>query len=275
MRSWTTPEGRGPWLVVSVHDVAPVTAAATRRWASALADTGVPLPFLVIPGPWRGASFGRDGDGDGSDLATWLRSRQDGGDEISVHGWCHRADVPGRWPRKAIGAMVARGAAELWGLDRRATADRTARGLEVLARHGLAVSGATPPGWLSSRAARAGLADAGLGYVTDHVGLLDLTSGRRWWAPALCQRPASGVRRDALAGRASIEGTLEGVGRHVVGSGHRVVAAGRSVRIGVHPGDLDRPALERATVRAVERCLDAGAVPTTYAAVLRRLRTGN
>jgi predicted deacetylase len=139
-------------LLVSIHDVAPSTASATRRWVSLLAGTRIPLTFLAVPGPWRGARFGDRGD-DGLDLAGWLRARQQGGDEICVHGWCHRADVPG-WPaRRWSGSVVARGAAEFWALDRATAATRTADGVAVLERHGLAVSGTTPPGWLAGASA--------------------------------------------------------------------------------------------------------------------------
>jgi uncharacterized protein len=259
----------GPaFLLVSVHDVAPPTASAARRWAELLAPAGVPLTFLVVPGPWRGSRFGRPGD-DGLDLAAWLRSRQEHGDEICVHGWCHRADVPGPWPRRMIGTAVARGAAEMWGLDRATAAARTDAGLAVLDRHGLVAVGTTPPGWLASAQAKRGMADAGLVYATDHAGVVELAGGRRWVAPALCHRPAGPPARGpgAVAAR-----TVEAVGRRVVGAAWRVVAAGGSVRIGLHPDDLDRPGLAATAVRAIERCLQRGAVATTYAQVARRLR---
>jgi predicted deacetylase len=264
MSSRTARRGQppGPFLIVSVHDVAPATAGASRRWAAAMAELGIPLTFLVVPGPWRGARFGDVGDDD-LDLAAWLRSRQRLGDEISVHGWCHQADVPGAAPRRLVGSIVARGCAELWALDRPTTAQRTADGIGVLNRHGLAVTGATPPGWLASTAARAGLADAGMQYVTDHTGMTDLATGRRWRAPAVCHRPAAEVPETNW---------LEQLGRRAVSSTVGFVAAGWSVRLGLHPGDLDRPGLQEAAVAAVQGCLDAGAVPTTYQVVLGRLR---
>jgi len=280
-----------PLLVVSVHDVAPATARATRDWADALDGCGVPLTFLAVPGPWRGPGFsaaparhGAPGEGPaddgqlgsdpaGSQLAGWLRARQERGDEISVHGWLHHADVRGRLPRRAVGTVVARGCAELWTLDRQTTADRTRQGLQVLAGNGLRVTGCTPPGWLSSRAARAGLADAGLQYVTDHAGLLDLVTGRRWWAPALCHRPATlPPGRAAVAGPGTGAIALERLGRRVVHAASRLVAAGRSVRVGLHPDDLDRPGLLATTVDVVRACLATGAEATTYEDVLTRLR---
>lgn len=255
-------------LVVSVHDVSPATARAARSWAAMLDRLGIPLSLLVVPGPWRGATLGEDGPVQ-RDLAAWLRSRREAGDEVSLHGWCHRADVPGSLPRRLVGAVVARGAAEMWGVAGSVALERTRTGLRVLERLDLHPVGTTPPGWLSSAAARRAFAEAGLQYVTDHAGLVDLTTGRRWRAPALCHRPA------ALGG-APTAGTfdrlLEGVGRGVVGQAGRIVAAGGSVRIALHPDDLLRPGLAEATVRAVEGALTAGARPTTYAAVLEGMR---
>jgi hypothetical protein len=166
----------------------------------------------------------------------------------------------------------------LWTTDRPLTAARTTEGVNLLRRNGLEVTGSTPPGWLSSRESRAGLADAGLQYVTDHAGLLDLVTARRWWAPALCHRPAvlplshtMGLP-DAAASPGATAVALERLGRRVVGAGSRLVAAGRSVRIGLHPDDLRRPGLLTSTIDAVRRCLAEGAEATTYTDVLNRLR---
>lgn len=242
-------------LIVSVHDVAPATADAARRWAWLLRHLRIPLTFLVVPGPWRGAGL-VDGGARAAELAGWLRTRAQLGDEVSLHGWCHRADVPGSPARRLSGSLLARGAGELWALARPASAGRARRGLEVLDAHGLAVSGTTPPGWLASRDAVRGLADAGLGYTTDHTGLTHLPSGRRWHAPALCHRPASA---------AAARGTVGEVGgRWVLGGAWRLVSAGLPVRIALHPDDLARPGLDADAVRAVERCLGAGARAATY-----------
>jgi predicted deacetylase len=269
------PVPRGPLVVVSVHDVAPATATAAKRLTAALTPLGVPLTFLVIPGPWRGARFGDPGD-DGQDLLAWLRDRQDHGDEISLHGWLHRADVPGGPLRRIVGNLAARGAGELWALDRKDSATRAGYGLRTLAAADLTVTGCTPPGWLASRAARAGLADVGLGYITDHTGVTDLRSGRRWWAPALCQRPAGGSIR---SGDVPIPGAFrmgparaaELAGRAVVAAAPLLVHVGRSVRLGLHPTDLDRAHLVEGVVVAVRRCLAAGAIAVTYQQAMTRL----
>jgi uncharacterized protein len=270
-----TPRASAPFLVVSVHDVSPATATAVRRWASALSDlsgaTGPPVTWLVIPGPWRGRCWGDPGD-DGRDLVPWLRSRQDRGDEISLHGWCHRSDACGPPVRLALGRAPARGAAELWTADRTTSAARARAGLDLLRRHGFRVTGSTPPGWLASREARAGLRDAGLQYVTDHAGVVDLRTGRRLPAPALCNRPA--VPHSPAQGPSPASHLAEGAGMAVLRTAPLLVRAGPSVRIGLHPADLDSPRATRAALAALRGRLRAGANPTTYAVLARPLGEG-
>ncbi len=267
----SSPSAPRRTLVVSIHDVATSTAPAARRWAELMAPLGVPLSILVVPGPWRSTQLGSADPGE-RELVGWLRSRQEFGDEISVHGWLHRADVLGGPVRRTVGALVARGAAEMWALDRSAAGRRTADGVAALDRLRLSVTGTTPPGWLSSGAARRGMTDAGLQYVTDHAGLTDLATGRRWNAAAICHRPAI-LGPPGEQPRPSVTGlALEQLGRRAVAAAARACGLGASIRIGLHPADLDRPGLPEAAVAAVRGCLDAGATALTYAGVLDRLR---
>ena len=242
---------RGPFLVVSIHEVAPSTTTHAQAWTTRLAAVGTPLTFLVVPALWGGRGFG-DVDDAGEALAAWLRIRQALGDEISLHGWCHQANAPGRTLRRAMGSAAS--------------------GLELLRRHNLAVHGFTPPGWLASRATRRGLADSGMAYLTSHAGLTDLRTGRHWRAPVLYHRPLRPPRQGRVLATLADAG-LERLGGGMVRSAPMLVRAGRSVRIGLHPADLLRPGLAEASVRAIEGCLAAGATPVTYLDILRLLRT--
>ncbi|MDQ1294966.1 MAG: uncharacterized protein QG608_2851, partial [Actinomycetota bacterium] len=174
--------------------------------------------------------------------------------------------------RRALGRVLARGAAELWTADRATSAARAGAGLDLLRRHGFRVTGSTPPGWLASREARAGLRDAGLQYVTDHAGVVDLRTGRRLAAPALCNRP--GVPRSPVKGPSPASSLAEGAGAAVLRAAPLLVRAGISVRIGLHPADLDSPRATRAALAALRGCLRAGAEPTTYAVLARTMGEG-
>ena len=93
----------------------------------------------------------------------------------------------------------------------------------------------------------------------------ELHTRRRWRAPAVCHRP--GDADAATPPRAEV------MGRRVVDGVARLVRAGIPVRIGLHPNDLKRPGLADSAVDSVRRCLEAGAVASTYAEVAERLRT--
>lgn len=237
------------WLVVSVHDVAPGTATACRAWARDLDRLGVPASLLVIPGPWRGPSILHD-----AETAVWLHRRVEAGDEVLQHGWLHDS-VPGgpHW-RQVVGKVVARGSAELVALDEDEAVRRLQRGREVLDRVGFTVNGFTPPGWLASPGSLQALRRLGFRYTTSHIGIHPLPAGPVIRAPALSHRPGGRGERVAVE-------LLTRLSR-------RAAAAGRGVRIAVHPADRERPSLVDATLRAIAEVVVLGAVPRTYGSLV-------
>jgi predicted deacetylase len=238
------------WLVVSVHDVHPATALASRAWVADLDRLGWRSSLLVVPGPWRGATLLHN-----RPMATWLHERVDRGDEIVQHGWRHEG-VPGGSPwRSLLNHVVARGCAEFGGLDEAAAAERLSRGGEVLDRLGFRVDGFTPPGWLASPGTSAALRRLGYRYTTTHVGVHDLHRGVVRRAPALCHRPGGG-----LAERLGVGLLRAGV--------RRAVAEGRPIRVALHPADRARPGLVDATLEVLAAAIDAGARSTTYGDVV-------
>jgi predicted deacetylase len=228
-------------LVVSVHDVAPVTAEQSRQWCADADSLGVPVSLLVIPGPWRGSSLaGEPG------YADVLRERVARGDEVVLHGWTHRAGPEGSWPRRAFCHAVARGAAEFGALGEMEAAVRLAAGQQLLRELGLPVDGFTPPGWLASAATNRALRAVGFRYTTSHWGLRDLRTGRLHRGFALSHRPG---------------GMGERLGAEAMS---RLARRGGLVRIALHPDDLARPGLRDVTLRAIEAVLRAGGRAVTY-----------
>jgi predicted deacetylase len=128
----------------------------------------------------------------------------------------------------------------------------------VLDRQGFAVEGFTPPGWLASPGSLAAMARLGYRYTTSHAGIHPLRAdgfGPLIRAPALSHRP--GGRGERLGAEL------------LVRLSRRAAAAGRGVRIALHPADRTRPALVDATLHAITTALALGAIPTTYGTVSR------
>ncbi len=253
--SWRQPGGVSlrcvcARLVVSVHDVAPASAAETARWCADADGFGIPVSLLVIPGPWRGASLARQ-----PEYAGFLRERRARGDEIMVHGWSHRAGPEGGWSRRTLGRAVARGAAEFAALDQGQAAAKLRDATAVMAESGLSTTGFTPPGWLASPAAEQALRAAGFTHTTDHFGAKDLRTGRRQRGFALSHRPGGGWSE--RFGAAMLQTFARRNARN-----------GGLVRLALHPDDLHHPGLRAATLRAIDAALTAGARPTTYAELI-------
>jgi predicted deacetylase len=234
-----------PSLVVSVHDVAPASAEQTARWCADLDSLGIPTSLLVIPGPWRGAQLS-----DAPDLARVLAARVERGDEIVLHGWIHAAGPEGPWHQRAVGRLVARGAAEFAALAVQEALARLRAGREALVAAGLPADGFCPPGWLASPGAVDALRQEGFTYLTTHRGLHDLGTRRTHRGFALSHRPGGFGERLGVA-------LMSRWARHNV-------ARDGLVRIALHPDDLSRPGLRDATMRTIEAVLAAGATPMTY-----------
>ncbi|BDU01537.1 polysaccharide deacetylase family protein [Nocardia sputorum] len=233
-------------LVVSVHDVAPASAAETARWCADADRFGIPVSLLVIPGPWRGRRLS-----DEPDYAAFLRERRQAADDVLTHGWSHRAGPEGGWPRRAVGRAVARGAAEFAALNTGEATAKLRAAAEVMAGSGLPTTGFTPPGWLASPGAKQALRAAGFTYTTSHFGAEHLGTGRRYRGFALSHRPGGGWSERFGAAM------LETVAR-------RTAERGGLVRLALHPDDLSRPGLRDSTLRAIDAVLRTGAHAITY-----------
>ena len=235
-----------PWLVVSVHDVAPASFGPSLGWVGELDRMGVPATLLVIPGPWRGQTLAA-----GTAFVAWLRAARAAGHEIAQHGWSHEAVAgPGHHLRRATGRLLARGCEEFWSLTDDQASARLVRGRTALECAGFAVEGFTPPGWLASPAATESMAAAGFRYTTTHTAVIDLVAQRRHHALVFCHRPG---------------GPLEGAGARLMNAAARhLPRRDRSVRIALHPDEFVQPHLRRASLQAISAALAAGARPATY-----------
>jgi predicted deacetylase len=246
-----------PPLVVSVHDVAPGTAAETGRWLADLDGLGVRAVLLVVPGPWRGPALA-----DAPEFGARLRRAAAAGHELALHGWSHAAQPGGGRARRWSGQVAARGAGEFWTLDAARAGARIELGLRALRLAGIEPRGFVPPGYLASPGTRAALAASGLRYWTSHFAVHDLRAGARRTVVALSHRPAAGAGGRPLGER--------GGDYLIARSPDWFTRRGRPLRLALHPDDLRRPGLRDTTLGAIERALALGARATTYADLLDR-----
>jgi uncharacterized protein len=238
-----------PWIVVSVHDVAPATRAVCQRQVSDLEDLGVRASLLVVPGPWREPLVADD-----PGFGEWLRACSLRGHEISQHGWDHRAGGTASLARRSVDRAAARGSAEFWALDQSEAARRLTWGRAVLESEGISPAGFTAPGWLTSSGTRSALVSLGYRYTTTHSAVIDLRSGTRHRAFAFCHR---------AGGRAERPGAM------VLTAAVRLLPSlGAPVRVAMHPDDLARPRLNDEALLAIEEALARGARSLTYLEVL-------
>ncbi|GAA2051064.1 hypothetical protein GCM10009839_67350 [Catenulispora yoronensis] len=240
-----------PNLLVSVHDIAPASADATRRWLADLDARDVPATLLVIPGPWRGARLSQS-----PDLVAELHAARARGHELALHGWAHRAGPGGAPWRRAAAQLIARGAAEFAALDRAEATSRLAAGLAELAALDIEPVGFHPPGWLASPGAYQALRRVGLRYSSSHLFVHDLITERRHTLPALSHRP--GGRGEAF-GATFMRRSAAAMAR-----------SGRSFRVALHPDDLDHPGLRETTLAVIDDTLAAGYRAGTYSGLVMR-----
>jgi uncharacterized protein len=239
-----------PALLVSLHDVSPLTRADCERALALLREGGLPpatLTVLAIPRHEGGQAIDED-----PATTRLLRALADDGATLVMHGLTHR--MPGHaWTPAGFvrGHVFARGQGELL----RATAADTTRALEqgadILRRAGLegATRGFVPPAWLLSPAARDVVAAKGFDFHETFAGIMH--GGRVRAARVIGWGSLNVVETIATAAYADLQTLLPT----------------RDTRLAVHPADLRRPSQVRAIARALAR-LRERTRPQSYATYL-------
>jgi hypothetical protein len=225
-----------PRIAVALHDIEPATfqrCALIRDW---LDDHGVDrVTLLVIPACDLHPVGARS-----PEMTDWLQERRLRGDSIAQHGFHHvRRGGPAR--RTLAHARNS----EFSGLDRKQTRRLVDAGWRVLKLAGIEPDGFVAPAYAYTRALRE-----------------ELPLRFHWWAglwrlhgpcsrmgasPARPLVPAWGLGTDSTLGRALSPPLIRAGG----------LLCGRTLRVDVHPADLEHPrhvlALERVLGRAGRR----------------------
>ena len=221
-------------LAVAVHGIEPATferCALMRDW---LEDHGVErVTLLVIPA----ADLHPLGDRAPA-LTTWLTERRRRGDEVAQHGFQHVQTHVAPPMRQLVARAQGAGAAEFVGLDAADTRRALDAGRRILRLAGLPAQGFVAPAYAYTPVLRALLQERFAWWA----GLLGLHGG-----PRTRISPAVGLGTSGPVKRVTSPALL------------RLGAAlsGDTLRLDLHPADLDHPrhvlALERVLKRARSR----------------------
>lgn len=208
-------------ILVALHDVEPATfdrCALIRDW---LADHGVErVTLLVIPARDLHPLNDRR-----PEIAEWLHECQQRGDTVAQHGFQHLQLRRARWPRQALTRLAHAGEAEFVGLDGEETLRAVDAGWRVLKLAGIEPRGFVAPAYAYTSALRETLA-----------------TRFDWWAELLRVRRGVALPGDSpllsppisLVGGGPLSSVTSPTRLHV-----RALAAGATLRIDVHPRDLD------------------------------------
>lgn len=151
-------------LVVSLHDVSPLTQVLCENILAQLQELGIrQTSLLVIPNHHRRAPITEN-----ASFRSWLARKVEAGHEPVLHGYFHER------PRRKTDSLLSRlttetytaGEGEFFDLSADEASSRLQRGLEDLAFLPRSVVGFVAPAWLLSAAAERAVREVGFWYTT-------------------------------------------------------------------------------------------------------------
>jgi predicted deacetylase len=243
-------------LIISLHDVAPATAEASRRWMELFEERNLGISLLVVPGPWRGKRLSSE-----TSFTNWLNNIVGEKHEVVLHGWMHAVDAGTKSARfrNLSGNVMARGCQEFWNLDQAEAERRLKLGLETLRQFGHSPTGFIAPGWMASSQAKQATNKMGFEYTTTHLQICDFVTDRKHLAPVVCQRPnalTSGLIANATKALAKV-----------------LTTTSSTLRVAVHPDDIRDPRLRNAIFRIIDQAIAHGYTSLTYKTFVGSVRS--
>jgi hypothetical protein len=221
------------FVCVVLHDVAPSTRSACVRTLNAIADVAtLPLTLLVVPR--------YHGDTPSSEFEAWLGQRRQRGDELALHGYTHRDDLPSHGIVDSLRRKsYTRGEGEFWALPESEAKQRVAAGVAWFRENGWPRHGFVAPAWLLGPQAWAALTE--FEYTATLRHLVRLPSREKVTSQSVVYSTSSGWRRrtsvlwNALVARKERSNAL--------------------LRIELHPHDADFTSVRRSWQKILEHAL--------------------
>lgn len=234
-------------LVVSIHDVSPLTVQRTERILVDLAAVGCSTTSLLVIPDHHGR--GRISCNDA--FAGWFRQRVAGGHEAVLHGWRHLREsrASDRLLKKLVTQSYTAGEGEFFDLSEKDARERLGMGISEFSACGVRASGFIAPAWLLGMEAERAVRALGFEYTTRIATLCDFTNGSIHnarslvWSVRAAWRRACSLAWNGMLARSLRDAPL--------------------LRIGIHPPDWDHAAIRRQILRLASNAL-AGRRAMTY-----------
>ena len=234
-------------LIVSIHDVAPLTRGRVERILREMAQAGAtPCSLLVVPDYHRqGSSLGDPA------FVSWLRSLYVDGHEIVIHGFYHqrtrRKNETMR--QKVLTRVYTADEGEFYDLDYDGARALLQEAQVEFAAHGFRPGGFIAPAWLLGSDAERAARDLGFRYTTTLQGVRELQRGEE----VLSQSLVYSVRSDWRCAVSLLWNRIL----------FRRLTKNPLLRLSIHPPDIDHSGIWQ-QIRALAGRALRDRNPTTY-----------
>ncbi len=244
-------------LVVSIHDVSPLTFPQVERILTELDAMGVRgCSLLVVPNHHRRAHFLDD-----PQFCFWLQKRAALGDEIVIHGYVHLRERKQEetLTTKLATRVYTANEGEFFDIQGADALRLVSQARQEFKKLKIDPRGFIAPAWLLSEGGERALKALGIAYTTRLGSLEDIETGASYASQSLVWSVRSLWRR--LASLCWNPVLYERLRRNPL------------LRIGIHPPDIDHPAVWRQILKLIRKSLEERS-PVTYLGYLGALRTG-
>ncbi len=250
-------EASRPALVTSIHDVSPLTWQATQCILERLEGFG-PFSLLVVPDHHhRGHML------DHPEFCHWLQHRAEGGDEVVIHGYYHRRL---RKPEEGLRQRLTTryytaDEGEFYDISGADAIRLVSEAQQEFRKIGFDPPGFIAPAWLLSEAGEQALCKLGLEYTTRLGSVIDLREQRVYASQSLVWSVRSLWRRLAS--------------RQWNAALYRRLREAPLLRVGIHPVDVEHPAIWEQIEALLTRALAQRAAFTYHQWVEARRATAH
>ena len=160
-------------LIVSFHDVSPISHVLCTDFLERLYDIGIQQTSLLVVPCWHNV-YPMAAD---TGFISWLRSMTSQGHELCLHGFSHISDSQKTTPTLFswfIANVYTNGEGEFLFIDKLNAAQKIASGLDAFKIITAPIHGFIPPAWLLSTEGRRAAKNAGFQYTTtlNHIDFL-------------------------------------------------------------------------------------------------------